>query len=306
MSAPTGSTSVSDANNQGLAYLEKGFFSNALHHLTHALQCARRNFQHQENVARTTYKYQETRCFRRHILLLPPSEIARRELLMPLPTTMLVGPAARSPAEESRTTFRIHTQAIRPISGLAFSKDAMANDKICSAIVVFNLALCSHLQGLRRDDRQSCLQSLRKAKSLYSQSFTLLADTIMTECDCTVGSTGNALIDLLVMALLNNLALLHYVEFRELSESQQVFAHLIQFATSVQNNGYYKSNTYDYCASSSSASSSCPPSNNNNNNNNTEDTINNGILDQQIDAFLQNATCILLGIIPSAVAAAAA
>jgi hypothetical protein len=295
MSAITGSTSVSDANNQGLAYLEKGFFSNALHHLTHALQCARRNFHHHENVARTTCKYHETRSFGRHtILLLRPSEIARQGFLIQLPTATLVGPAS----PERGTTFRIHTQPIRLISGIAFSKDAMVNDKICSAIVVFNLALCSHLQGLRRDDQQSCLQSMLKAKSLYRQSFTLLTDTIMTECDCTIGSTGNALIDLLVMALLNNLALLHYVEFRELSESQQVFAHLIEFATSVQNNEYYKYK-YNYCGASSS-SSSCPPSDNS-----TDDT-NNGMLDQQIDAFLQNATCILLGIIPSAVAAPAA
>jgi hypothetical protein len=180
----------------------------------HALQCARRNFQHHENVVWMTYKYQETRSFRRHILLLPPSEIARRKFLIKLPMTTLVGPAA-SPAE-SRRTFRIHTEAIRLISGLAFSKDAMANDQICSRIVVFNLVLCSHLQGLWRDDPQSCLQLLGKAKCLYRQSFTLLTDTIMTECNCTVGSTGNALIGLLVMTLLNNLTLVHYMEFREL------------------------------------------------------------------------------------------
>jgi hypothetical protein len=49
--------------------------------------------------------------------------------------------------------------------------------------------------------------------NVYPQSFTLLTDTIMTECNCTVGSTGNALIGLLVMTLLNNLTLVHYMEF---------------------------------------------------------------------------------------------
>jgi hypothetical protein len=283
-------TSLIDANNQGLAYLEKGDFSSALYYLWHALKCAKLEFVHQHRTAPHTC--QETRAGR-NVLLLSPSELARRECLVQLPNM------ARSPEKK---TLLIHTQAIQLVRSLTFSKDGFENNKISSAMVVFNLALCFHLQGGVVQDHQSDrFQQLSKAKSLYRQSYTLLVDTIKGSYNG--GSTGNALIDLLVMALLNNLALLHHLDFREFSESKRVFQHLLHFVPSVQSNGY---NYNSSCAAAAAAAAATTTSSSARRPSNSSSTEDDNGMGRQIDAFLQNATSIVFGLSPSAAAAAAA
>jgi hypothetical protein len=275
-------TSLINANNQGLAYLEKGDFSSALYCLWHALECAKLGFVHRHKTA--PHSCQKARSGR-NVLLLSPSELARRECLVQVPNM------ARSPEKK---TLLIHTQAIRLVGSLAFSKDGFENDKISSAIVVFNLALCFHLQGdLVQDHQSDRFQQLSKAKSLYRQSYTLLVNTIKGSYNG--GSTGNALVDLLVMALLNNLALLQHLEFREFSESKLVFQHLLHFASSVQSNGY----NYNSSTTTTSSSARRPF-------NSSSSTDDDDGMGRQIDAFLQNATSIVFGLSPSTATAAAA
>jgi hypothetical protein len=119
------------------------------------------------------------------------------------------------------------------IAGFTFSTDIVKNGKIYSAIVVFNLALCFHLQAMVLGDNKSPYGGhLSKAKSLYRQSFRILEDTVV---GCYHGmATGNAAFDLLTMALLNNLAQTQ-MEFHELVESGKgVFKLLIRYALSVK------------------------------------------------------------------------
>jgi hypothetical protein len=120
------------------------------------------------------------------------------------------------------------------IAGHIFSKDMVENAKIYSAIVVFNLALCSHLQAMG----DQSYRHLSQAKLFYRQSFRLLVDTVV---GCYRGmATGNAAVDLLTMALLNNLAHIQ-MEFRELLESGPVFRLLVQYALSVKARGCHLS-----------------------------------------------------------------
>jgi hypothetical protein len=133
----------------------------------------------------------------------------------------------------SRKGFIVLSQGHRMIAGHTFSKDIVENGNIYSAIVVFNLALCSHLQAMS----DQSYQHLSKAKSLYCQSFGLLVDTV----GCYNGkATGNAAVDLLTMALLNNLAHIQ-METHELLKSGKVFRLLIQYALSVKARDCYLS-----------------------------------------------------------------
>ena len=118
----------------------------------------------------------------------------------------------------------IHSHPIRMVPGFEFSKDALENSRIYSAIVVFNLALSFHVQALsRRDTGQKSL--FTHSKSLYRHAFLLITDTVRMYQG---RATGNILLDLLAIGLFNNMALLH-LEFSEDKEARFLFQRLVQY-----------------------------------------------------------------------------
>lgn len=107
----------------------------------------------------------------------------------------------------------------------AYSPDSLINTTIISSIIIFNLSIIYHLKGLEGSN-QSLLR-LSKAKSLYQKSHRLL-----TDAGVPLAATGNPVIDMLSMALFNNLAHVSF-EMQEYSESRKYFDHLIRFALTV-------------------------------------------------------------------------
>jgi hypothetical protein len=69
-----------------------------------------------------------------------------------------------------------------------------------------------------------------QAKALYDRTYQLLSPTIRRYDD---GATGNAVVDLLVMALFNNIGMMHLVFSCENSVSGVIFQSLHRYAASV-------------------------------------------------------------------------
>lgn len=120
----------------------------------------------------------------------------------------------------------VHTQAINVIpTPKAYSHDHLVNTTVTSSIVLFNLGIVYHLKGLEGTGESTV--RLSKARSLYQKSQLLLADAGVPS-----SSTGNPIIDMLYMALSNNLAQASF-EMQCYHDSRRYFDQLIRFALSV-------------------------------------------------------------------------
>jgi hypothetical protein len=133
------------------------------------------------------------------------------------------------------STELIHSSCIRISSfDKAYSCDALIHSTIVSSIIVFNLALVFHVHALD-DDRISSIptnQAFGSARALYRKCLLLL-----TEADVLVVSTCNPCIDLLIMALYNNIAHCCY-EMILYEESTTYFDSLIRFSVTVMPSRY--------------------------------------------------------------------
>lgn len=107
----------------------------------------------------------------------------------------------------------------------AYSPDPLINTTVVSTIVIFNLAVVYHIKGLH--EKAVSETRLVKAHSLYVKAHMLLHDA-----GVTFGSTGNAVVDLLSMAVSNNLAHVCF-ELSSYDESRSHFDGLIRFALTV-------------------------------------------------------------------------
>lgn len=107
----------------------------------------------------------------------------------------------------------------------SYSPDSLINTTVISTIVIFNLALVYHIKGLH--EKALTDARLHKAHSLY-----IKAHLLLTDAGVTFGSTGNAVVDLLAMAVSNNLAQVSY-ELLSYEESRAHFDCLIRFALTV-------------------------------------------------------------------------
>jgi tetratricopeptide (TPR) repeat protein len=198
--------SLAEINNQGCESLDHGDVSNAMLYFRRALA-------HAKSFLREAPREQNT--------------VYRSRNILPMPTDITLS----SLSSKNNYQNLIQSQAIRMVNGFVFSKNAFENSKIYISILIFNLALTSHLQGL-------ILQSYRhfaQAKSLYHRALHLMAETVTI---CYEGrATGNEIVDLLTLGLFNNMALLH-LEFSEYPESKNVFQRLIRYATSVPKNQF--------------------------------------------------------------------
>jgi tetratricopeptide (TPR) repeat protein len=96
---------------------------------------------------------------------------------------------------------------------------------LISSIIIFNLSIIYHLKGL--EGRSMSVMRLRKAKSLYLKAHNLLVDA-----GVPMRATSNPVIDMLSMALYNNLAHVTF-ELQAYDESRRFFDKLVRFALSV-------------------------------------------------------------------------
>lgn len=137
------------------------------------------------------------------------------------------------PANAGRTDFKINTcmpfihAKCFGIVGTpgAYSPDPLINTTIVSTLVVFNLALLYHIKGTH--EKALCERRLCKSHALYSR-----AHLILSSAGAFSGCTGNAVVDLLSMAVFNNLAHVSY-ELAEYDQSRTHFDALIRFALTV-------------------------------------------------------------------------
>ncbi len=135
--------------------------------------------------------------------------------------------------------FVLHTQCIRLLASFPglLASDSLLEDRLVSGILVFNCGLVFHLQG----QRTCSPEHLRKAFTLYQQAAALLQDQIhqasMTASShCLRGKvTGNALVDLLCMAVLNNMGLILRCDFLDHAKSRRFFGQLVTYAHAFQN-----------------------------------------------------------------------
>jgi tetratricopeptide (TPR) repeat protein len=107
----------------------------------------------------------------------------------------------------------------------SYSPDPLINTTVISTIVIFNLAAVYHLKGLH--EKALSDRRLLKAHSLYEK-----ANVLLTDAGVTYGFTGNAVVDLLSMALSNNLAHVCH-ELGQYDRSRSHFDSLIRFALTV-------------------------------------------------------------------------
>ena len=145
-------------------------------------------------------------------------------------------PSPPSPCECMKPTSSsapfVHFHAINVIpSPQAYSPDTLVNTTVVSSIVLFNLGIVYHLKGLETSGEESRMR-LTKARSFYHKSQLLLADA-----GIPATSVGNPVLDMLLMALYNNLAEVSY-EMQSYSESRQYFEGLIRFALTVAPSNY--------------------------------------------------------------------
>jgi hypothetical protein len=114
----------------------------------------------------------------------------------------------------------------------SFSQDPAEHLSLCSAVLVFNLALLQHKEGL--SNASNAGYSLKKARFLYEKCQLLLASVGVLSSEWT----GNATIDLLGMAVLNNLGQI-CCETADYGPSSDYYKQLIQLiiATSTRQQG---------------------------------------------------------------------
>lgn len=122
----------------------------------------------------------------------------------------------------------IHSQGIRVDASL--DRSDYENVTMLSSVVVFNIALTYHLNGLAEMDQKV----LYRTKALYRQCYRLLGGVIH---DGGLHTGSNATLDLLSMALLNNLAHIE-IEFCDLHEADVMFQRLVRYALLVQSRSY--------------------------------------------------------------------
>jgi hypothetical protein len=117
-----------------------------------------------------------------------------------------------------------------PLSNV-YSEDPLVNLSIVSSIVLFNLSIVYHHQGLTKEmECQSRLaqENLYKAQSLYAKAQALLMESGIS----TTESRGHAVIDVVNMAIYNNLAQSYHIQ-ANYAVSKHYFGLLVRYASSV-------------------------------------------------------------------------
>jgi len=129
----------------------------------------------------------------------------------------------------------VHAEGIPLMpSATAYSEDVLLSTTITSSIIIFNLAVVCHLQALRGESVD--LQRLTRARNLYHKSALLLRDARVFT-DASKGGV-NPILDLLVLALCNNLAQISH-QLGNYTETRLYFGRMMQYATTVDRSAHY-------------------------------------------------------------------
>jgi tetratricopeptide (TPR) repeat protein len=139
---------------------------------------------------------------------------------------------------DSSTIFAYTNGIILMSHALAYSPDEVANKNVVASIILFNLALVNHLKGLGSPSQRRLL--LDKAARLYEQSHGLLLEVGVARI-----ATGNCVVDVLCMALFNNMAHVAF-ELSAYPASRLLFDSLISFALSVVPSRYNEAMVSDF------------------------------------------------------------
>jgi hypothetical protein len=220
---------VAERNNLGVAYLDAGDMKSALGHFSEALNRTMSDLEGPVEDSPVVVGFDPndseggSNSAAQRIVCLPgeSAEYAHEKAnIVPLPTKAC---PATQPFAYVRGINLI------PCHG-AYSPDPLVNATIVSSIIIFNLSIIYHLKGLEAGDRSVHL--LDKARSLYQKCHSLIADA-----GVPLGATGNPVIDMLSMALYNNLAHVSF-EMDCYGDSRQYFEHLIRFSLTVVPESY--------------------------------------------------------------------
>ena len=229
------SSTLSASNNEGVACLDNRNLSDAVHHFGNALDQARIDCEsffafkdgHAVDFCCNHCSSSAT------VKSLPfPLYCSIRNKLNP-PNTLEESPSLSGPKTKGLV---LHSQGFRlpalqkTNECLVYSNNVMHNSSIYSSIIIFNLGLAFHLEGVKAPSSFADVH-FQVAKSLYERSVQLLliATSLATNCS----TTGNAEIDVLIMALLNNRAMVQ-MELGEIEASKITFQQLLHFALSVR------------------------------------------------------------------------
>ena len=247
------SPALSVDNNIAVDLIERGDFGGALMHLQACLsdlrseegsfQCRKRHKHTSEGDSKIIRSQREPD--NRHIHPLPP------ESLQGITNWQAKGGGlTRDTASNEGRSTSTRVDVLIQKSGIGFPHGRSANDiepstyfssnpsedfKIRSSIVIFNLGLVFHLRGesVSCQDLYHTQQRylfLGKAMKLYHQSARLLMDTIRCYDGC---STGNILVDVLHMSLLNNLAQVSMQFLGRQQDASRLFRRLRLIASSL-------------------------------------------------------------------------
>lgn len=219
---------VAERNNLGVAHLDAGDMKSALSHFSEALNCTMRDLEEEPVEVAPVVGWdsnggKEESSVAQEMVFLPhesDSYVQEKARIVPLPTKTC---PATLPFAYVRGINLIPCQG-------AYSPDPLVNATIVSSIIIFNLSIIYHLKGLEAGDRS--VQLLNKARSLYQKCQSLVADA-----GVPLGATGNPVIDMLSMALYNNLAHVSF-EMDCYGDSRLYFEHLIQVSLTVVPESY--------------------------------------------------------------------
>ena len=143
--------------------------------------------------------------------------------------------------------FTAGLRMLDPEVGPSFTYNPHEELQLASATVIFHLAVCHHIYSQRCPstsriyaEERSCM--LMKARTLYKQSFRLLKNSSSVGIFQGV-ATGNILVDLLYMAVLNNLAAISLEEVSnggsaDFNTTKQIYACLNRMAHTVKDTAY--------------------------------------------------------------------
>jgi hypothetical protein len=107
----------------------------------------------------------------------------------------------------------------------AYSEDCLLNTSVVSAIILFNLGVLYHLKSMEGNGSE---RKLIKARDLYEKSRILL-----TDAGVSLAPTGNPVVDVLYMAIMNNLAQVSY-DLSSYDAARCYVYLLIEFALSIE------------------------------------------------------------------------
>jgi hypothetical protein len=251
-----------ELSNLGVDALDKGdypraveFFRHALHSLQNEIGSGRRQKHQHQHAPHQPQQQQHVMGFQESPSSIPSSSSS----LLPLeehqaPPSQLpfvyqveknVAVAASrklAPDEGAPLPPMIYTQGISMLENeqsyqVHFSYNHLEEIRICSSIAMFNLGLTYHLRSVQLQQKQDAAASaqseeLRMAKCLYQQVLRQLAAVRGNS-----NNNNNALLDLIRMAVLNNMARI-CLEGMEYLDSDRFSACLVRVAGEVSTTSY--------------------------------------------------------------------